>query len=325
MRTRWATVLVLAWVSLPGAALLSQTIYSLTSGSGFPVVAIDPATGVVQPLVNTNAPDAAFGLSTLDVAGRRLFFLSGSAGSQVLFIVNLQDRTVASVPIPNPFSYVFFEFDPPSGKILSLTSGPGFPVVSIDPATGVVQPLVNTNAPDASGGFSALDVAGRRLFFLSGSAGSQVLFTVNVQTRTVSSVPIPNPFLYLFFEFDPTSGKILSVSSGPGTPVVTIDPGTGAVQPLVNTNAAGVAFETSALDVVGRRLFFLAGSVGSQVLFTVNVQTRTVTTVSIPSPVLYIFFEFDPTAAAIPIPIDRTALIALVCGLAAIGCRMLRR
>lgn len=266
---------------------LSGQLISVTGGPGFPAVRIDVTSGAVQTLVPTGATSAYGGLSAFDPAGHRLFFLTGAIGTQQLVTVNVATGSVTSVPIPSPSSYVFFEFDQTTGRVLAVTNAPGFPLLSIDPATGVVQPLVLTNT---SPWLSAIDNATRRLFLGTGSTGTQTLVTVDLTTFAITSVPIPRPDDHTLFEYDPVTARIIAVTNGPGVPVLSINPSTGSITSLVSTGASSPLSGLGAFDPASRRFFFLTGS---QTLFTVNVDLLTVTTTSIPSADPFIFFEGD--------------------------------
>ncbi|HEY6138988.1 MAG TPA: hypothetical protein VI670_14600 [Thermoanaerobaculia bacterium] len=291
------------------ASTYAAGILSVTSQAGSPVVSIDPATGTVQPLFNTNTSALAFGISAFDPASRRLYFLSGA---QQLVIADLISSTVTTRSIAISGSYIFFEWDAANGRILAVTSQAGSPVVSIDPATGTVQSLFNTNAGSLAFGYSAFDPASRRLYFLTG-AQQLVIADLNSSTVTTRSIAISG--LYIFFEWDAASGRILAVTSQAGSPVVSIAPATGTVQPLFNTNAGSLAFGYSAFDPLSRRLYFLTGA---QQLVIADLNTSTATTRSIAIASLYIFFELDAPAASIP-TLGFLWLIVVAGAMAAIG------
>jgi hypothetical protein len=142
-----------------------------------------------------------------------------------------------------------------------------------------------------------------------------------VQTGTVTTHPIPLPgATYAFFEFDPATGKLYSISSAPGFPLATIDPNTGVVQTIQSTGSFTGVSSVGAFDPVGRRLFFLADASGVATLVVVNVQTGTVTTHPIPLPgATYAFFEFaGPTVTAVPM-LSPTGLICVGALLALAG------
>ena len=103
--------------------------------------------------------------------------------------------------------------------------------------------------------------------------------------------------------------------------MVSIDPTTGAVQNLFNTNISFPWFGFSAFDPVSRRLYFLSGGAGSQQLVIADLVSSTVTTRSIAIPASYIFFEFRSFATSIP-TLRSTLLLLLVVAMATIGCFM---
>jgi Tol biopolymer transport system component len=303
--------------------MYGSSLLSVTSEAGFPVVSIDPPSGVVQHLFNTNVATADFGYGTFDPSSRQLYFLSGSVGSQQLVTADLNSMTATSRSIAMAAAYLFFEWDPAGRKILALTSQPGTPLVSIDPATGAVQHLFDTNAASVSFGFSAFDPSSRQLYFLSGSVGSQQLVTADLNSMTVTSRSIAMAAAYIFFEWDPAGRKILALTSQPGTPLVSIDPLTGVIQNLFNTNTSAVSFGLSAFDPLSRQLYFLSGTAGSQQLVTADLGSMTVTSKSIAMPAFYLFFEWNVTATSIP-TLQEWSLLMLIVSLAAAGVFVLR-
>src|SRR4030081_3207536 len=98
MRRIIALTLVLAGAGLSAAG---QTLYSVASSPGAPLLAIDPSSAKVRTVAaTTGATQAAFGPSAIDVAGRRLFFFGApGAGSTLLpgiFTVDLSAATTSS-------------------------------------------------------------------------------------------------------------------------------------------------------------------------------------------------------------------------------------
>jgi hypothetical protein len=208
MSSRFLAVLLLQLAF--AASTFAAGILSVTSQAGSPVVSIDPATGTVQPLFNTNTSALAFGISAFDPASRRLYFLSGGVGTQQLVIADLNSSTVTTRSIAISGLYIFFEWDAASGRIIAVTSQAGSPVVSIDPATGTVQPLFNTNAGSLAFGYSAFDPLSRRLYFLTG-AQQLVIADLNSSTATTRSIAIAS--LYIFFELDAPAASIPTLGS----------------------------------------------------------------------------------------------------------------
>lgn len=291
---------------------VSAQVLSVTTAPGYPVVRIDAASGAILPLFPTNVTSAHPGLNAYDSVGHQLFFLTGTIGSQQLVVANLTTGSVNLLPIADASAYVFFEYDPASGRIIALTNAPGFPLVAIDPVTGVVETLLTTNVTSAHPGLSAFDPTERRLHFLTGFIGSQSLVTVDLDTAAITSVPIPRTDAYVFFEYDPVTERIVSVADGAGFPLLSIDPATGVVQTLFLTNVTSAHPGLSVIDISTQRLFFLTGSVGSQELVTVDIPTGSVSSVSIAmSPAVFVFFEGDFSNAE-SIPALSTAVLLIL-------------
>lgn len=311
MSARAGTVLSILLVAFATASVHGQVL-SVTTAPGYPVVRIDAASGAILPLFPTNVTSAHPGLNAYDNVGHQLFFLTGFIGSQQLVVANLTTGSVNLLPIADASAYVFFEYDPATGRIIALTNGPGFPLVAIDPITGVVESLLTTNVTSAHPGLSAFDPTERRLHFLTGFVGSQSLVTVDLDTSAIASVPIPRTDAYVFFEFDTANDRIVSVANGSGFPLLDIDPATGHVQTLFLTGATSAHEGLSVIDTSTQRLFFLTGSIGTQRLVTVNIPTGSVSSVSIAmSPAVFVFFEGD-FANAESIPALSTTMVLLL-------------
>ncbi|PYQ66067.1 MAG: hypothetical protein DMF54_08905 [Acidobacteria bacterium] len=221
-RSRLRLPLLLCAVIGAGHAstVAAQILYSVSSGPGFPLVSIDPTTGAVQTLQPTGSFSGINSISAFDPLRRRLFFLADAAGVQTLVVVNVQTGAVATHAIPlTGASYAFLQYDPTTRTLYSVASSPGFPVVTIDPDTGVVTTLQPTGSFNGvSNNISAFDAAGRRLFFVVDAAGVPTLVVVNVQTGAVATQPIPvSGGSYVFLQYDPATGVLYSVASSRST------------------------------------------------------------------------------------------------------------
>jgi hypothetical protein len=314
--------LIVATISLSSLNLWAQTLYSVTSAAGGPLVAVNPRDGSIVHRVETNVTHSWSG--TIDEVGDRLFFGSGTLGMQELMTVDLNTFAVDAVPIPSSSYYRFLEHDPRSRSVLSVLNSAGGPLVAIDPRTGSMEFLINTGAEFPWSG--SLDVVGNRLFVGAGGMGSQELFTVDLDALLVSSIPIPSASAYRFLEYYPRSGTLLAVTNAVGLPLVAIDPATGQVEHLVDTNVPNGWHGT--LDIVGDRLFFGSGSVGSQELVTVDLGSLTTRSVSISYPGLFTFLEYASPSQldSVAIPSMTTAgLVIFILLLTTLGGMMIRQ
>lgn len=305
---RRRTLLCVAVIVASSLAAHAQSLLSVTSSIGSPVVRVDPATGSAQTVLATGATAPDFGLGTFDPVRRRLFFLNGFVGAQELVTVDLTSSSVTTVPVAIPAAYLFIQYDQATGRIFSVTNAPGTPLVAIDPSTGASATLLVTGIASPDFGLRAFEPVSRRLYFLSGPPAAQNLVTIDLSTNGVSVHPIPLAGSYLFFEFDPATGRVLSLTNQPGSPLIAIDPATGSTQTLFNTGAPQPDFGLSAIDVVGHQLFFLNGPVGSQSLFTVNLTAQTASSVPAAMLASYLLFEVDPA----PIPAFTSAMLGLL-------------
>jgi hypothetical protein len=279
----------------------AQTLYSVASSPGAPLLAIDPASAKVRTVATTTgATQAAFGPSAIDAEGRRLFFFGAPGGGSTvlpgIFTVDLTSGTTTSHWIQGSAGPIrFLEYDPVTRKLLFAGNTTGAPVASIDPETGILTTLLP--ATGSTGAFaSAIDPAGRRFFFTGavGITGGSVntLFTVDLATLAVSSRPIAVDSL-AFFRYDAASGSLIGVSNAPGVPVVSIDPNTGLVTTLVASTGA-VRADFGALDPAGGKLYFESLSGLTQALFTVDLPARTASHASIARTDGYVFLQLDP-------------------------------
>jgi hypothetical protein len=246
---------------------------------------------------------------------RRLFYLGDIGGVPQLISTNIDTGTTTVHAIPNSGTYLFFEYDLVAGRLLAATTASGIPIVAIDPDTGSVQTLMFAAF---AGGLrfevSAYDAVHRRLFFLGDLGGVPQLITADLATDSAIARPIPTSGTYLFFEYDRLADRIIAATTAAGRPVVSIDPSSGAVLPLVNTGFSGaVRFEVSTLDVLGRRLYFLGDIGGVPQLVTVALGTGSTQVQPIPTEGTYLFVEFAPAPSAIPMLSPLSLGILAVC------------
>ena len=305
---------------ITAAGARSQTILSVTTATALPVVEIDPSTGVVRTILSTGfSGGVRFQVSAFDPLRHRLFFLGDLGGSSQLVTVDLNTGTTTARPIPVSGIYLFFEYDASSNRILAATTAAGIPVVSIDPINGNVQPLITTGLSGVRFEVSSYDVARRRLFLLSETGGESQLIVVDLLHSSVTVQPLHTPDSFLFFEYDPLTDRVLAATTAPGVPIVSINPSTGAVQPLVTTGfTGGVRFEVSAFDSLRRRLFLLGDSGGTPQLIAVDLGNNSVDVRPIPTAGMYLFFQFAPASVDIP-ALSPASLLLLAIALAAVS------
>ena len=195
-------------------------------------------------------------------------------------------------------------------------SGGAVEVFSLEPVTGSVVPLVATGAADADGGWTALDRAGRRLFFQS--SGGQ-LYTVSLSTGIVTQAPLAT--CCYFLEYDRQAATLLGVGfQGGQVEVFGLNPSTGAATPLIATGAPDADGGWTAFDAVGRRLFFQ--STNNQ-LYTVNFQNNTVT--QAPLAACCYFLQFGTGAVAAVPTTSRAALLLVIVALGIVAIVVLHR
>src|SRR5579872_4277456 len=192
-------------------------------------------------------------------------------------------------------------------------------VGSINLSTGALTPLVTTDAIGLVFEDAAIDPVSHRLFFVGISpSNTNALYTVNLTAGTFSKLPgLPGSFGQL--EFDAGSGTLYTYGSFNGSSPVqvgSINLSTGALTPLVTTDAIGLVFEDAAIDPVSHRLFFVGTSPSNtNALYTVNLTAGTFSKL----PGLSGSFgqlEFDDGVASVPTPVPAPSTLGLVlCGL----------
>jgi len=157
----------------------------------------------------------------------------------------------------------------------------------------------------------------RQLYFVTGSAGSQQLVIADLQSHSVQTRSIAIPSSYTFFEWDPVTRRILAVTSGTGSPVVSIDPQSGAIETLFATEVA--SFGLSAIDPASRQLYYITGIAGSQQLVIADLTSHAVITRSVSIPGSYLLLESTVLPVSSIPTLSVTLLIAVAISLAVVG------
>ena len=246
---------------------------------------IDPATGTMTPVVATGATSFAGGISAFDPLENRFFFISSSN----LYTVDLDSGVVSHVTLGGLSPQL--QFDARNGVLYGIDFSAGhITVFSINPSTGAMLPVVNTDATSMVGGVTAFDPAGQRFFFI----GSNLLYTADVATGTFSTTSLGGAFPQL--QYDTGSRTLYGVDfAGGQVSIFVVNPVTGTMTPVAATGATSIAGGISAFDPAMKRFFF----VGNSQLYVVNVATGQVTTASLAgaNPLL----QFDATHA-VPVP-----------------------
>jgi hypothetical protein len=280
-------------------------LFSVSNDSSWSISSIDPDSGAVMHIANTNAP-GVWG-STADTVTGRLFTLSGDPGSQRLTATTPATGNVVSRSIAFVDAFSDPEYDIRTQKILALSSS--FQVVQIDPDTGVATALFSV-APFAIGGYGAdnhaFDPLNRRLFILSANApGFATLIVIDIANMTSRSLSVSwsGGGFPLGMEFDTAADRLLVATGGTQSPLIAIDTRTGATTQLLVMNVPGGATGKTAFDLSSRRFFFTSGADFGH-LAIVDVTAGTVRTVSMPSLpgglVLWDYLAVTPVPALTP-------------------------
>lgn len=216
-----------------------------------PVVIVNPTTGGLTPF--GPAVQQVGPITTFDQVHRRLFY----ATNRILFVVDFTRQTTRIVSA-SAFDYASIEYDPVTDRVLAALSSFPVQVIAIDPSTGNTTPIANFSTTAVRNGVIALDATGRRLFLLTGALLPTAITTINLATGSVSVTPL-GPSGYFFFQYDPMTAKLLSLTpNGVQLNFVAIDPATGAEAVLFSTDASalgGPDTSVSAYDPMTRRIF----------------------------------------------------------------------
>jgi hypothetical protein len=172
-------------------------------GGGRQLVSLNPATGAVTTISGAISPPlpSASGVSALDAAGNRFFFVATPAGEtdSRLFAVDTITGPVLANPVLAGSASAFINgmaYDAVHGVLFGVRNpgDGGRQLVSLDPATGMVTAIgasISPPLPSASG-VCTVDGAGRRFFFVATPTGEtdSRLFTVDTQTGAVLHDPV---------------------------------------------------------------------------------------------------------------------------------------
>jgi len=164
---------------------VSAKLVGLFTTDGLPsgnlgVYSMDPDTGVRTLLVATTINNYDFtGRAAFDPIGRRYFVLTPSG----LYTINLLTSVVTQADPSRVF--VELQYDQTSGRLVSTYGVINDEVDSMDPATGVANTVVVTDAQGIYLYDTAFDQPGRRFFF---GAASGDIYTVDVATGAFTHV-----------------------------------------------------------------------------------------------------------------------------------------
>ncbi|MCP4901158.1 MAG: hypothetical protein GY906_29665 [bacterium] len=264
-------------------------------GGGRQLVSLDPVTGTVIPLgtgITTSLPSAS-GVDAIDGAGGRFFFVASPPGETDSRLYTMDTTTGAVLHSPTLLGTgtAFINgltYDDVNSVLFGLRNpgGGGRQLVTLDPATGVVNPLgtgITSSLPSASG-VNALDATGGRFFFVASPPGEtdSRLYTFD----TTSGVLLHSPSLagtstafINGMEYDAVNSVLLGLRNpgGGGRALVSLDPVTGAITAIGTgiTTSLPSASGVTALDAAGERFFFVASPPGEtdSRLYTFSTQT----------------------------------------------------
>ncbi len=303
------TVFIGLIVLLAATPSFGQRLLSRWVAPNVPFLLVNPQSGATTTFGPTLAPAFTYPfLEAFDAARQRLYFVSGSGVQLESF--DLRTGNIAVIPGPTRL-YDAVEYDSLTDRIIAVVTMFPVPVVSIDPASGAATPIATVNTTAIRFGVSAIDVPGRRFFFLTGNAPDEIT-TVNLATQNVTSVPMPSA-ARAFFEYDPVTGGVLSApGSDPNPSIFVIDPATGS-QTVLFTGAwpaaAVPSVSVSAFDPSTRRLYFVGVDSNTfpfqQTIVTADLTAQTVVAHDV-GPGALSFLELAP----VPVPAMGGPLLA---------------
>ncbi len=265
------------------------------------------------------------GDSAIDPAGNRFFFTGNyttdMAGDPLrLFTISTVTGLVVDDDPLAAGNWNFLEWDPLAAKLFAVVAvGGNEGLYEVNTTTGA-RTLVGSGIAGCcfvSGGVSALDFDGDRLFFVgryNADAGTvNRIFTLATGSGALVTDPaptLPGNRNYNFLEWDPSPGTLYAVvrdTIGAAEELTTINPADGAA-PQVGSDIAsccGVSSGVSGLDPIGDRFFFpgVLGAESPRRLWSLALGTGAV----VNNPQLsdtenYNFIEFAPS----PLPVGLT-------------------
>jgi hypothetical protein len=296
----------------------SQTLYTygfFNESSTIQVERINLSTGALTPVATTDAIAETEVQAQLDPVGHRLFF-NGTLpnGASAMYTANVQTGSFSKLPS----SFGQLEFDVGTSTLYTygfFNGGTSAQIFSINLSTGSLSSAVTTDAIGVALEDAAFDPIGHRLFFnATAPNGANTLYTANVQTGSFSK--LSGAFGPL--GFDVSTGTLYTYgffNGGSSVQVFSINLSTGALTPVITTDAVGFVFVDAAFDPAGHRLFFVATTPGgANALYTANVQTGSFSKLLGPFGQL----EFDPTVTGVPSTPIPSTLGLLTIGLVAL-------
>jgi len=291
--------LTLAAVLLSALTLSGETLVGVTGTND--VWVFDAVTGASHFVAPTGQLAGVSGLRAMDRAGRRFFAFDPTSGSERIITVDLNSGAVSSASIASV--PLFARYDPSIGKVVGLLSDPARTIVSIDPVTGTITPLMATNVASPSLPSAAFDPATRRLFFEGTTGPSDQVYTADLTNNTLTQATLAAPAI--FRGYDPLTNRLIGTGT-PAAQLVAVDPASGSVQPLFSTSFMTRNGESDTFDPTTRAYFF--GS-GFQVV-RMDLNTSTTTSVTLPVQM----FLLEPDGANVSLPALSTMMLMLLAG-----------
>ena len=228
----------------------------------YEVISVNPTTGSITSLIRALSGVQYLG-SGEAAAGNDIYFTGGAIvtdpmtgvggfGPESLFTADISTGALTSVPVPQGFA--LNSVDSTTGKVIGLAFNPqsqAYEVISVNPTTGSVTSLIRALSGVQYLG-SGEAAAGNDIYFTGGAIvtdpmtgvggfGPESLFTADISTGALTSVPVPNGF-----ELGPSNPVLFTT----GSEAVDFNNLTDAQEKAIATGAAAIYNGLGGGDVV---------------------------------------------------------------------------
>src|SRR5271166_1757463 len=253
-----------------GATAEASATPSLLVGlDGGGVISVDPTTGAVTPL--TTIPNfVAYPLGAEAATNGHFYFDYETSFLGSPFILDTVDLTTDTITNSITTTAGNFVADNLTGQLVGLDGGG---VISVDPTTGAVTPLITIPNLVAHLGAEAATNGHFYFEYQTSTLGPLILDTVDLTTDTITNSVTTTAGNFVA---DNLTGQLVGLDGGG---VISVDPTTGAVTPLT-TIPNFVAYPLGAEAATNGHFYFdyETSFLGSPfILDTVDLTTDTIT------------------------------------------------
>ena len=265
-------------VAEPSCQPLRGTVIGITGCCPNRFVHVDPCTGGLTALADVGDSAVGFpqGIYAVDPEARRLYLQRDEGGELHLLGINADTGAEVVNFVLAGHGLAMIEVDAGAGGLFGVTAGAEARLQRIDPDAGTVTDVGFLGSGEGTPqGVYAVDPEQHRLYFLGdGGTGNQHL--VAVDTRTAAEVldVVLSVHGLMTLRFDPTAHLLFGVTGCCPNEFATVDPSTGAVEPLTILGDSTVGFPQGIDGVTPGEHRFLIERDQEGVLHLIAVDTR---------------------------------------------------